>query len=102
MGEIEEILKLDNELSQRIEEAKLCSQELIKKAREEADRIVEMSKEEIVAYGKKREIELRERIGEVEREYRKKFNNRKEEIIKVFEVHKKEILEEVIKKVLGI
>lgn len=101
MGKIEDILKLDRELSRQIEEAKAQAREIIALAQKEADSIVESSYKEVAAYRREREEALKQQIEKLRERYLKEFERKKEKIMQKFLSCKDELKDYIIKKILG-
>ena len=101
MGKIEDILKLDNELSKKVEEAKERAKKIAAEAQAEADRIIASSGDELVSYRVKKGEELRREMGELRKKYASKFDGDKDSIMKTFSENKDRLKDYIVKKILG-
>ncbi len=100
MAGIEDILKLDKGLSEKIEDAQKHSQEIIENASKEADKIIESVDEKAALYKKQKEAELKGEIEKLRQNYLKEFDKKKEGIAEALNKCKQELKDYIVKRII--
>ena len=101
MSKIEDILRLEQQLSSQIEEAEEKSRKIIESSRKQAQDILKEVSLEVASYKARKEEELKEQIRHLRLNLEEKFELRKKIISQSLEKKRKEFLDWIIRKISG-
>jgi len=101
MEKIEEILKLEKELSRKIEEAERKAQEIISSGQREAEKIIASYKDEVRKYNDQIFREVEEAMEFLEEEQMERFGERKRFFKEKYQEVKDDLINAMKRKILG-